>query len=68
MKKKESDTLLKFLYEHSREEEYLVRFKWRKHSVAFWDNRGTQHRGILDFGKAYRLMPRVSIADNVRPA
>ncbi len=64
----ESKMLLDFLYEHMTQEEYMVRFRWEKNSVAFWDNRCTAHRGINDFFPAHRLMHRVAIADNQRPA
>jgi taurine dioxygenase len=68
MTAKESEALLKFLFSHTQQEEFLCRFKWRDHSVAFWDNRCTQHRGIFDFSAdAYRLMHRVAIADSARP-
>ena len=70
MKEKESRALLGFLFKHTQEEEFLCRFRWRDGSVAFWDNRCTQHRGIFDFtldeGER-RLMHRVAIADTERP-
>jgi taurine dioxygenase len=68
MKPKESRALLQFLFNHTQEEEFLCRFKWQDRSVAFWDNRCTQHRGIFDFtGDVERLMHRVAIADTERP-
>ncbi|MBT5891353.1 MAG: taurine dioxygenase [Chromatiales bacterium] len=63
----ESKAILDMLYEHMTKEEYMVRFRWEKHSVAFWDNRCTAHRGINDFFPAHRLMHRVAIADTKRP-
>lgn len=68
MTQKESRMLLNFLFSHTQEEDFHCRFKWRDNSVAFWDNRCTQHRGIFDFsGAEQRLMHRVAIADNGRP-
>jgi len=68
MTQKESRTLLNFLFSHTQGEDFHCRFKWRNNSVAFWDNRCTQHRGIFDFsGEEQRLMHRVAIADNDRP-
>jgi taurine dioxygenase len=65
---KESFALLQLLFRHTQEEEFLCRFKWRDNSVAFWDNRCTQHRGIFDFsGEEPRLMHRVAIAESDRP-
>jgi taurine dioxygenase len=69
MTDKESRALLEFLFRHTQEDEFLCRFKWRDNSVAFWDNRCTQHRGIFDFsGDEQRLMHRVAIADSGRPS
>ncbi|MEE8280889.1 MAG: TauD/TfdA family dioxygenase [Gammaproteobacteria bacterium] len=45
----------------------MCRFRWRKHSVAFWDNRSTAHKGVNDFYPAHRLMHRVAVADTERP-
>ena len=45
----ESDNLLQFLFRHSYRPEYQCRFRWENDSVAMWDNRCTQHRGINDF-------------------
>ena len=63
----ESKAILDLLYEHMTKEEYMVRFRWEKNSVAFWDNRCTAHRGINDFFPSHRLMHRVTIADTSRP-
>ena len=38
-----------------------VRFKWAPGSVAFWDNRATQHAVSNDFLPHRRLMERVTI-------
>jgi len=38
------------------------RFRWRPGSVAFWDNRATQHIVSNDFLPARRVMERVTIA------
>jgi alpha-ketoglutarate-dependent taurine dioxygenase len=45
---RESDVLLEFLWEHSMRPEFTVRFKWEPDSIAFWDNRSTQHQAIRD--------------------
>lgn len=61
MKSKESDAILRFLYEHVTSPEFTCRFRWRKNSIAMWDNRCTQHRVIADNLKAHRRMERVTI-------
>ena len=45
---RESEALLEFLWEHSVRAEFCVRFKWEPGSIAFWDNRSTQHQAIRD--------------------
>lgn len=67
MKQKESDALLAFLYDHAATPEYTCRFRWRPHSVAFWDNRITQHKPVNDYWPQRRRMQRITIDDGVRP-
>ncbi len=45
---RESDALLEFLWEHCIRADFCVRFKWEAGSIAFWDNRATQHQAIRD--------------------
>jgi len=61
MKQKESDALLEFVYDHVKLPEFQCRFRWRKNSVAFWDNRCTQHYAIADYFPHHRQMHRVTI-------
>ncbi|MCA9557713.1 MAG: TauD/TfdA family dioxygenase [Myxococcales bacterium] len=57
----ESRALLDFLFRHVTAPEFTVRFRWRAGSVAFWDNRATQHRPVNDHGPQHRLLHRVTI-------
>ena len=68
MKQKESDSLLGFLFEHVTTPEYTCRFKWQPQSVAFWDNRITQHKPVNDYWPQHRRMQRITIDDGERPA
>ena len=61
LEKEESDRLLAQLNAQFTRPEYQVRFKWRKGSLAFWDNRSTQHYGVWDFGEVTRELERVTI-------
>lgn len=61
MSRKESRAVLDFLYDHIATPEFSCRFRWRKNSVAFWDNRCTQHYAVADYGGAHRLMHRVTV-------
>ena len=57
----ESDALLGFLFKHCGEPAYQCRFHWEPNSVAFWDNRCTQHLAIWDYYPEVRHGYRVSI-------
>jgi taurine dioxygenase len=61
MKPAESRALLGFLFEHVASPEFSCRFRWRKNSIAMWDNRCTQHRVVSDNLTAYRRMERVTL-------
>jgi taurine dioxygenase len=45
----ESRGVLEFLYDHLARPHWSMRFRWTNHSVAFWDNRCTQHYAIWDY-------------------
>ncbi|MCH9673756.1 MAG: TauD/TfdA family dioxygenase [Gammaproteobacteria bacterium] len=59
--RRESDTLLNFLFDHVRTPEYHVRFRWDDNSVAFWDNRCVQHHALWDYYPAVRSGFRVTV-------
>jgi taurine dioxygenase len=61
MEPDESDRLLELLYRQATVPEYQCRFRWRRHSVAFWDNRAVQHYAASDYYPSRRLMERVTI-------
>lgn len=53
--------LLNFLMLRASIPEYQVRWKWTPNSVAFWDNRCTQHLAVQDYWPAPRRMERATI-------
>ena len=57
----ESDAILKFLYEHIKTPEFTCRFSWKPNSIAFWDNRSTQHKPVNDYFPAHRMLERIAI-------
>ena len=57
----ESDALLGFLYEHSVQPEFTVRYHWAEGDIGFWDNRATQHSVVGDFGDQHRVIQRVTL-------
>lgn len=60
MHEHESRALLDMLNEHINLPEYQCRFRWRKHSIAMWDNRRTQHYAVSDYDQI-RRMHRVTV-------
>ena len=57
----ESDELLALLCGQASIPEYQCRFRWRPGSVAFWDNRATQHYAASDYWPARRVMERATV-------
>jgi taurine dioxygenase len=53
--------LLQYLAIQAAIPEYQVRFRWKKNSVAFWDNRSTQHYAVMDYPPCHRKMERAGI-------
>jgi taurine dioxygenase len=62
MTEEESAPVLNYLYDHQSRPEFTCRFRWRKGSVAFWDNRCTLHYAIHDNFNCTRHMQRTQIA------
>ena len=58
----EARPLLRRLYRQASIVDVRCRFRWRPGSVAFWDNRATQHVVSNDFLPAKRVMERVTVA------
>ena len=56
--------LLQYLIAQAQIPEYQVRFRWRPNSVAFWDNRCTQHYAVMDYPPCHRKMERAGIIDD----
>ena len=62
MTEAESAGLLDFLFRHQTRPEFTCRFVWKPGSVAFWDNRCTQHNPINDYHGFRRVMHRITLA------
>ncbi|MEM7344374.1 MAG: TauD/TfdA family dioxygenase [Chloroflexota bacterium] len=66
MTARESDRLLQYLFDHLDQPEFQVRFRWKKQSMAMWDNRVTQHYAVADYLPHYRCMHRITVVDDKR--
>jgi taurine dioxygenase len=53
--------LLSYLMSQAYIPEYQVRWRWRKNSIAIWDNRSTQHYAVMDYAPCHRKMERAGI-------
>jgi taurine dioxygenase len=62
MTEEESAPLLEFLFQHQIRPEFTCRFHWRVGSLAFWDNRCTQHNPVNDYHGHRRVMHRITLA------
>jgi len=58
----ESAALLETLFRHQVRDDFVVRFRWRPGSLAFWDNRATLHFPMNDYHGHRRAMLRVTLA------
>ncbi|HJS35080.1 MAG TPA: TauD/TfdA family dioxygenase [Pseudoxanthomonas sp.] len=56
-----SSQLLNYLISQAAIPEYQVRWRWKKNTVAFWDNRSTQHYAVMDYPPCHRKMERAGI-------
>ena len=65
--REESDAVLEFLFAHIENPEWQMRFRWRANSIAFWDNRCTQHRAIWDYWPNVRSGYRIQIKGTQAP-
>jgi taurine dioxygenase len=58
----ESAELLAFLFAHQEQEKYFHAHKWTEGDVLMWDNIGTVHNAVADYGAGEpRYMRRVQV-------
>ena len=65
--REESDMIIRYLLDHCCRPEWSMRFHWRPHSIAFWDNRCIRHRAIADYLPNVRSGYRVQIEGTAAP-
>lgn len=52
LERAESDALLAFLFAHQAQEKFLYSHAWTPGDVLMWDNIGTVHNAVADYGPA----------------
>jgi len=63
----ESDAIIAYLSKHCEHPDFQYRFRWKPHSVAFWDNRCAHHRAIWDYWPHTRSGFRIQIQADAPP-
>ena len=59
---KESDEVLEFLFEHQLKPEYRYAFHWAEGDVLMWEDIGTIHNAVADYGPdEHRLVKRCQV-------
>ncbi|TXL71292.1 taurine dioxygenase [Vineibacter terrae] len=62
-----ANSLMNYLFSQAAQPEFQVRLRWKPNTIAFWDNRATQHYAVQDYYPATRRMARATIiGDRVR--
>ena len=64
MDRRESDFLLRYLFDYLRTPEFNYRHKWQTNDLAVWDNRLSLHYALFDYTE-HRLMHRIVIQGDV---
>ncbi|NRA09867.1 MAG: TauD/TfdA family dioxygenase [Myxococcales bacterium] len=60
LSERENEWLLPLLCDQVRSPAFQCRFQWEKDSIAFWDNRGSQHYAVPDYD-VRRMMHRTTL-------
>ena len=66
MDRTESDALLDYLFRHQAQDKYLYTHEWNEGDVLMWDNIGTTHNAVADYGPdEHRFILRVQVMANL---
>jgi len=57
----EANKLMSYLMSQATHPEFQVRLRWKPNTIAFWDNRATQHYAVQDYYPAVRRMVRATV-------
>lgn len=61
----EGDHILKLIYDHFSQPEFILHHKWEKNDIVIWDNICTAHYAINDYGLKERKMRRVTVKGDI---
>ena len=62
---KESDEMLEFLFQHQLKPEYIYTYRWTENDVLVWEDIGTIHSAVADYGPdEHRLVKRCQVMAN----
>ena len=62
---KESDDMLEFLFRHQVKPEYIYTYRWTENDVLVWEDIGTIHNAVADYGPhEHRLIKRCQVMAN----
>jgi alpha-ketoglutarate-dependent sulfate ester dioxygenase len=61
----ESQALFRIFQDRITWLENTIRWNWELGDVAMWDNRGTQHYAVSDYGTQRRAMHRITLAGDI---
>ncbi|MDG3009517.1 taurine dioxygenase [Rhodococcus sp. D2-41] len=61
----EGAELLRLLIEQAKVPDFQCRLRWQPGTIAFWDNRATQHYAASDYFPHRRVMERVTVLGDV---
>ena len=62
MTEAESKPILEYLFKYQIRPEFTCQLRWGIGTLAFWDNRITQHLPINDYHGYRRLLHRITLA------
>ncbi len=58
----ESEEVLDFLFKHQLQDKYRYAFRWNERDVLMWENFGTIHNAVADYGPdEHRLIKRCQV-------
>ncbi len=62
MSESESQEILEYLFDFQLQPKYLYSYQWKKNSVLMWDNIGTTHNAVADYGpQEHRYIERCQV-------